>query len=201
MHPYVTDSDERIQVPVGIAFFSLLASWGVHIFFQAINYTPHWLIDVPAFAGFYGIFYKWFDNELWKVPLFRKIGLVKVPNIAGKWDGHLTSSFDDHQREIKAAIEIKQTWTKLQITLETETSVSRSETASILTKIPDTALLSYEYVNEPKPHARSGMQIHRGTAKHEYQVNNKYELFDGEYYNGRGRGNFGTLFFKRRARI
>ena len=103
-----------------------------------------------------------------------KIGLVKVPNIAGKWDGHLTSSFDDHPGEIKAAIEIKQTWTKLQITLETETSVSRSETASILTKIPDTALLSYEYVNEPKSHARSGMQIHRGTAKHEYQVNNKY---------------------------
>jgi hypothetical protein len=200
MHHYVTDSDERILVPFYLAFLSLPIAWGLHIFFQTIDNPFAWMLDVPSFGGLYLLFHNWFDKNLWKLPILRKIGLIKVPYIAGKWDGHILSSFDGHETSIKAAIEIKQTWTQLQVTLETENSVSRSETASILTKIPDCSMLSYEYVNEPKPHAISSMQMHRGTARHEYQLDNKHELLDGGYYTGRGRATFGTLYFKRRLR-
>ncbi|NOH04960.1 MAG: hypothetical protein HND47_24800 [Chloroflexi bacterium] len=197
MHPYATDSDERIKVLLGIAFVSLLASWGLHSLFLALNFTPHWLLDVPSFAGFYYMFLKWFDKNLWRKSFFQKIGLIKVPYIAGNWDGYINSSYDEHKSQISATIQIKQTWTEIRITLETDNSISRSETASIITKTPDMALISYEYINEPKSQATSSMQIHRGTARHEYQIVDTYEIFNGGYYTGRERGTFGSLYFKR----
>src|SRR5687768_13740226 len=101
MHPYVSDSDEVVRVPLWLAFLSLLAAWLLHAIILLMNFTPPYILDIPSFAGWYIIFYKLFDKVLWQWPFCRRIGLVKVPNLSGFWDGHIVSSFDDHSSEIK----------------------------------------------------------------------------------------------------
>jgi hypothetical protein len=55
--------------------------------------------------------------------------------------------------------------------------------------------LLYEYLNEPKPHAPSAMQIHRGHARLELAEDRS--SLSGQYFTGRGRQTFGTLVLQR----
>jgi len=197
MHTYITDSNERRLVPLFLAVLSILAAWGLHGLLETIHVSPPWWFDMPSLMGFYGLFYGAFDRWLWRVPAMRKVGLVKVPNISGRWKGYLTSSFNEHEKQCEACIDILQTWSHIRINLETETSRSYSLTASVLIETPNCVAISYEYVNEPKADAKATMHIHRGTARHTLCTVDGAEVFDGEYYTGRDRGTFGTLHFKR----
>jgi hypothetical protein len=197
MHTYVTDSDARRLVPLLLAALSVLASWGLFEIVKAIQITPPWWFDMPSLMGFYGLFYTVFDRWLWRAPIIRRIGLVKVPDLNGKWEGSTTSSFDEHRSHRAASIQILQTWTRIRIDLETADSRSCSQTAAIITKIPDCAIISYEYLNEPRADAVATMHAHRGTARHTLCIVDGTEVFDGEYYTGRDRATFGTLHFKR----
>lgn len=197
MHPYATDSDERNKVFLLLASLSICMSWLLHVFFQKINFTPPWWSDIPSFVGFYEILLFFFDKRLWKISLIRKIGLVKVPNLNGKWNGYILSSYDHHEKQIKATIEIFQTWTTIKIKLSTDNSVSYSQTASMLINPPDAAMLSYDYSNEPMSKAINTMNAHRGMARHNYAMTKEKETLDGEYFTGRGRMTHGLLFFIR----
>lgn len=197
MHPYVTDSGERRLVPLFLVILSIVAAWGLHETLDAIHLSPPWWFDMPSLMGFYSLFYSAFDRWLWRVSALRKIRLVKVPDIAGRWKGYTTSSFNEHQQQREASLEILQTWTRIRISLETEASRSYSLAAAILTENPHCIVISYEYVNEPKARASSTMHIHRGTARHTLFMIDDTEVFNGEYYTGRDRRTFGTLHFKR----
>jgi hypothetical protein len=197
MHPYATDSNERQKTLLGLATGSILMSWFLHTIFQLINFSPPWWSDIPSFVGFYGIFYNLFDKWLWKLKLFRTIGLVKTPIISGKWDGYTVSSYDHHEKRTKATIEVFQTWTEMRVKLVTSTSISSSQTASLITGNADCATLMYDYINEPKPNAVRTMHSHRGMARHEYVIKKDYETLDGSYFTGRDRATFGALFFKK----
>jgi hypothetical protein len=197
MHPYATDSDERQKVMLGLATISIFMSWLVHTMFQTINFSPPWWSDIPSFIGFYGIFLALFDKWLWKIKFFRQTGLVKTPILSGTWEGHIVSSYDDHEKQTKATIEVFQTWTEIRVKLVTNTSVSYSQTASLVTDNPDCTILSYDYINEPKPNAIKTMHSHRGMARHEHIITEGCETLDGSYFTGRDRKNFGALFFKR----
>lgn len=197
MHPYATDSDERNKVLLWLASLSICMSWLLHVFFQKINFTPPWWSDIPSFVGFYEMLLFFFDKWLWKISLIRKMGLVKVPNLSGKWDGTVLSSYNHHETQIKATIDIYQTWTKIKIKLSTDNSVSYSQTASVLIASPDAVILSYDYSNEPVSKAVKTMNAHRGMARHNYIVNKEKETLDGNYFTGRGRTTFGSLFFVR----
>lgn len=197
MHAYATDSMERAHILFCIAALSIIAAYGLHRIFFALNFIAPWWLEVPSPLGFYGIFYTAFDRWLWKWILFRKIGLVKVPELNGAWNGSLTSSFHEHSQQLKAEIRISQTWTQIRIVLETEASKSNSKIAAILTEDPDCIELSYEYLNEPRAKADKGMQTHRGTAHFIFRKTKDSESLKGEYYSGRDRQNYGTLEFKR----
>lgn len=197
MHPYVTDSNERRLVPLLLAALSMICSWGLYEILMLIQISPPWWFDMPSLMGFYGLFYAAFDKWLWRISFIRRIGLVKVPVLAGRWEGQVTSSFDEHQGQLEAVIQVHQTWTRIRIDLETKNSKSFSQTASIITEISDSALIAYDYLNEPKAHSTMTMHTHRGFARHTWCVVNGRETFDGEYYSGRDRGTFGTLHFKR----
>lgn len=197
MHPYVTDSDERNKILLWLAALSVCMSWLLHVFFQKINFIPPWWSDIPSFVGFYQIFLFFFEKHLWKISFIQKIGLVKVPNLNGKWDGYILSSYNHHKKQTKATIEIFQTWTKIKIKLSTENSVSYSQSASLLIDTPYAAVLSYDYSNEPVSNAVKTMNSHRGMARHNYVVSKEKETLDGDYYTGRGRATYGSLFFTR----
>jgi len=197
MHPYATDSDERKKILLWLATISIFMSWLLHIIFQTINFSPPWWSDIPSFVGFYEIFFLLFNKWLWKFNFFRKVGLVKTPILSGEWDGYTVSSHDNHEKQTKATIVVFQTWTEIRVKLVTSTSKSYSQTASIITNNPDCIVLSYDYINEPRPDALKTMHSHRGMATHEYVSNKEGETLDGNYFTGRDRKTFGALIFKR----
>ena len=196
MHTYTTDSSERKFVPLYIAGASILLTWGLNRILALAQLIIPWWIDAPSVTGFYSLLYTFFDKYLWKLRILRTIGIVKVPDLNGAWNGYVASSFDEHAKRYKATIRISQTWTRIVIILETNHSKSRSLIAAIVTEDSSGMILSYEYLNEPKLNAKHTMHVHRGTAR--LTLKSEGKVLEGEYYTGRDRQNFGILRFERR---
>jgi hypothetical protein len=195
MHPYAADSNERKIIPLYIAGASILVAWILNGTLEAIQLAVPWWIDAPSVIGFYGMLYALFDKVLWKKKIFRSIRVVKIPDLNGTWKGYLASSFDEHATRHDATIKIFQNWTRMSITLETAYSKSHSLIAGIITETSSEISLNYEYLNEPIADAKDTMHIHRGTARLAFYPEGK--VFEGEYYTGRDRRNFGLLKFER----
>lgn len=196
MHFYITDSVERERVPLYIAFISLLLAWALNKVNGFMPFTLPWWIDAPSVIGFYSLLYTIFNSYLWRWQILGKMGIVKIPNLNGTWNGYVTSSFDEHAIRYDATIRIIQNWTKISIILETNYSKSTSLIATIVTKDPSGIVLSYEYLNEPKADAKNTMHAHRGTASLTLRPDGN--TLEGEYYTGRDRQNFGILRFERK---
>ncbi len=168
-------------------------SWSFYKILNNYQLTLPWWIESPSVLFFYGLLFVGFDKWGWK--FFKKIGFVKTPNLNGEWKGHLKSSFSEHSSEIKATLQIFQTWTEIKILLSTNQSVSRSESASVVVNTPEGVYLSYQYINEPKSNTVNTMSIHHGTTR--LFLDKRENDLVGEYYSGRNRQNFGSLNFKR----
>lgn len=195
MHLYTTDSGERKFVPLYIAGVSVFAAWGLNRILGAMQFTLPWWIDAPSVIGFYGLLYAIFNKYLWRWRILRTMGVVRIPDLNGTWNGYVASSFDEHATKHDATFKIFQNWTRISIILETNYSKSSSLIAAIITEDPNGTVLSYEYLNEPMPNAKHTMHTHRGTARLTMQPNGK--VLEGEYYTGRDRQNFGVLGFER----
>lgn len=195
MHPYATDSNERRLVPLILAITSLLLAWILNRSLVGLNLTFPWWIDAPSVLGFYGLFYVLFDKHVWQLSLLQRIRLIRVPNLNGDWKGFIASSFDTHSTKHDARVNIRQSWTRIQITLETQNSRSNSLTASVITEDQKAIAISFEYVNEPKYDSEAGMQPHKGTSQ--LVLKPESATLEGQYYTGRGRQNFGVLSLAR----
>ncbi|KYK34928.1 MAG: hypothetical protein AYK18_13545 [Theionarchaea archaeon DG-70] len=197
MHPYATDSNEKKHIPFILVTISIPFAWLLNKMFlsEMLNLTSFWWLEAPSVFGFYGLFYAVFDKYLWRTSIFRKIGMVKIPDLNGIWKGYISSSFDSLETKQDATVEVRQSWTGICISLKTDNSKSRSLTASILTKDQNAILISYEYLNEPKYSAKATMHTHRGTCR--LILSSDRQELKGEYYTGRDRQNFGVLTFKR----
>lgn len=193
MHPYATDSQERLHILFLLAALSILVAWLFGQLITAAQITIPWWVDAPSVMGLYGIFYLLFNQFLWRFSFWRKIGLVKVPSFEGQWTGFLVSNYDSHETRHNVLVHIQQHWTNLCLTFETESSKSHSVVAAILTQDPFGKVLVYEYMNEPRSDAKFTMHTHRGTARLRYRSENRRELLEGEYYTGRDRQTHGTL--------
>ena len=192
MHPYATDSEERVHVVVVLALLSVAIMFGFHIVLSKTGIQWPWWLEAPSVWGIFGGLYKWFDKKMWKCRWWRKISLVKVPDLNGCWSVQgRSSTFDEN---FAGEVHIRQTWTRLSVTMETERSRSHSLTASLLLNQPEGITLSYEYRNEPKPNALCTMHAHRGTAVLRLRDEG---LLEGEYYSGRDRLNCGELRLRR----
>jgi len=195
MHPYSIDTKERRNIYFVLAIISIILSWILNRILLNCNVELPWWAESPSVLLFYSLTYTVFNKWGWKI--FNKIGLIKTPNISGNWTGHLQTSFDEHSSEIEANLTIFQNWTKIKIILKTEESTSRSETASIITDVPEGKYLNYQYINEPKSYSANTMHIHRGTTRLLYDDNE--ESLIGEYFTGRDRQNFGSFNFSKDA--
>lgn len=197
MHPYATDSSERRNIPLGIAIISILSAWILNklLLDDFLNLTSLWWLEAPSLCGFYGLFYTIFDKYLWRARILRKFGLIKIPDLNGNWKGCISSSFESHEREHDAIIEIIQSWTRVSINLRTCYSESHSLSGIILTEDQNAIIISYEYLNEPKYNTLDTLHMHRGTCQLTLSPNR--QEFSGNYYTGRDRQNFGTLCLKK----
>ncbi len=195
MHSYSIDIDERKNILLILSVASIIFSWGFYKIIEYYQFLLPWWAQSPSVVLLYGLFFLVFDRYLWQYS--KKIGLVKTPNINGVWNGSLKSSFDNHSSEVKATLKIFQTWTRIKILLETDQSLSHSETVSMVVGAPEGKYLNYQYINEPKSDVIESMDIHRGTVR--LIFNEKKNALEGEYYSGRGRQNFGSLYFVRNS--
>lgn len=193
MHPYSIDTEERKNILLFLAVISIVFSWSFYKILGYYQFSLPWWVESPSVLFFYGLLFVIFDKWLWQY--LRKINFVKTPNLNGEWAGNLKSSFDSHSAEVKATLKIFQTWTKIKILLTTDRSSSHSESASIVIDAPEGKYLSYQYINDPKSNAVETMSIHRGTVR--LIFDEKKNALEGEYYSGRGRQNFGSLYFIR----
>lgn len=139
-----------------------------------------------------------FKAYLWKYRLFTG-WLVYVPDLNGKWSGHISSNWIDPKTKkpiptISVEATIKQTLTTLTIDMETEEMISKSVSAD---PCPDThrgvCELSYIYESVPKATVRERSQIHYGAA----QLNtNGRDRLRGNYWTDRE--TTGTISLKRK---
>ena len=165
MHPYATDSNERKTIPFVLAGLALAAAWGLSWLLRALNITIPWWLDAPSAFAFYVFLYGLFERKLWRLPILRKLGVIQVPHLEGRWEGHITTSFDEHATRHNVEVQIDQSWAELMVRLNGKDSKSHSLTASLSTVGPEGPILSYQYRNEPLPSAKETMQIHYGTAR------------------------------------
>ena len=186
LHSY--ESEERGRVTVALFAVSILLVWLMDMALSATSFDPQWWLSVPSFGGFYAVLYWLFDNHVWRWRLWRRAGLLKVPDLNGNWAGSVVSSYGNGSVH-EVTISIVQRWSKLLVRFETEHSQSHSISGAL--KVADVANpeLSYLYINLPKPSARGTMDIHRGTATLEL----KGTVLEGDYYTGRGRMTYGSI--------
>jgi hypothetical protein len=194
MHGYSTDSDERRVVPLLLAFLAISLAWLSSKLLVIIHLPVPWWVDAPSLMAFYGVLYTFFDRYLWRNGLVSKLGLVRIPNLAGRWHGYLISSFDGHAKRHDLMINIFQSWTQITVFLTTATSMSRSSAAMIQVEDPEGVALIYQYQNQPLADAIRTMHMHYGTAM--LRVSDDGCLA-GDYYAGRDRRTFGRICCRR----
>lgn len=187
MHSY--DVTGRGRVVAALTVASLVIVWLLHIGLSAIDFEPQWWLSVPSFAGAYSALHWLFDRYVWRLGLFRTVGLVTVPDLGGRWRGEVQSSYQPDGTPISVSVSILQRWSRVSISLETEQSRSRSVAATFRTEDVPRPELSYMYVNEPRGDAPDTMHMHRGTVILEATG----DFLEGDYYTGRDRREIGTL--------
>jgi len=196
MHPYSVDSSEHRVVPFFLAALGILAALALSEALAWLNWTVPWWFDAPAAMGCYSLIYVTFDQYLWRIPVLHSLGVIKTPWLAGRWSVEIESSFGERGDKHSADAEIRQTWARIVIALETPYSRSHSTVAGIVPDAPSGPLVTYEYLNEPKSSAESGMHMHRGVAR--LRLTGDGRVLEGEYYSGRDRQNHGSLRLERR---
>jgi len=194
MHGYSTDASERRVVPLLLALLAIALAWASSKFLTVIHLSIPWWLDAPSSMGFYGALYTLFDRYLWRSSFVHRLGLVRVPNLEGRWRGYLITSYDGHAKRYPLMINIFQSWTQIIVYLITPMSMSRSSTAVIQMDDPEGAALIYQYQNQPLADAMKTMHMHYGTAM--LRVSNGGCL-TGDYYAGRDRRTFGRICCKR----
>lgn len=141
----------------------------------------------------FGIVYFVFDRWAWRLPLLARV--ARIPNLQGTWavTGR-TNGADGQARDWSGTARITQTWSQIAISIETETSRSRSGMAALECDPGHGFRIIYGYANEPKG-TGAELYSHRGTC----QVVFSEDLSAGEatYFNDHQRRTFGTMTWKR----
>jgi hypothetical protein len=195
VHPYSTDSSERETLPLYLAGAAIASALALGWILAILKWLPPAWIDAPSTIAFYGLYYQLFRVWIWKWPLLRVFGIVKIPNLSGEWDGYVITTYDELHGKHSVHVSIQQSWTDMRVILKTPYSQSTSLIGAILTR--DLVMLSYEYLNEPLPGAVGTMHAHRGSAR--LTLSDNGTALDGDYYTGRDRTNYGSLSLKKQA--
>ncbi|MDV3627812.1 hypothetical protein CMU78_05925 [Elizabethkingia anophelis] len=146
------------------------------------------------------------NNCLWKTKFFK--WLVNIPNLNGRYEGELISTFTDQQNPIntkkKCIVEIKQTASKIKLHIffgdvitNTQTSQANSISEEIIEQSNGIFEIFYIYSNNANS-IQTQLNNHIGTCSLKYFSDIK--VLDGEYYNQRGfKGNIRVQFTQRKT--
>lgn len=176
--------------------------WVAILFLKGIAEPVDAIKEIPAAAGYVGIFATIFAEWLWKITWLQG-WLVLTPNLNGTWEGELISTWEDPQTgttppPIKAFLVIRQSLLKTSCVLMTKESKSWSRAVTIQTA-PDGALkiLEFTYSNSPKPTVQHRSKAHDGACSLEI-IANKTSKLQGKYWTERATTGEMDLKFKTR---
>lgn len=174
---------ERLIYYLAAATFSLM---------PLVTTLKGWLgvgVAVSSFTLF-SLLFAAFDRYVWRLAPIRR--LFGLPDLNGKWlcvgsqidaDGNVT-------KEWQATVTIKQTWSRLCIALQTDSSRSRSGPASIEFDEGHGYRLLYTYRNDPVP-GQKPLVPHQGTC--ELIFTDDCASAEGVYFNDHNRQSFGRM--------
>src|SRR5260370_25003573 len=117
MHGYSTDSSERRIVPLSLALLAIALAWVTSKSLATAHLSLPWWADAPSSMAFYGVLYTLFDRDPWRSSLVHRLGLVRIPNLTGRWHGSLITSFDGHVMRHDRLINLFQTSTQIVVYL------------------------------------------------------------------------------------
>lgn len=190
MHDYSVDTKDRIKIIAILGILSVTIK--ILINEQIKKYAP--FIEPVDTLFIFSALFSLYNFFLWKLAKFIPF-LGYTPNFNGTYEGELFSSHHNYKEPIPAQVTVKQTWTKMLITLKTGTSKSCSKTGSIVTKTKCDPTLLYFYQNDPNVDSDKSMEIHYGTCEHTWDKDKN--SFNASYYSGRGRKTDGIIKLKK----
>ena len=181
MHDYSKPTAPIDCIYFFLVLLSIIISMAISYYLRHLSANNFKGYLILIFAGtpltIYGVLFWSFDRFLWKVPFIND--LIKIPNLKGDYEGILESSYSKFESPKKFSLKIEQTFRKIIIIFKTESSESKSMSA-FLKKEGDTALLIYNYQNEPTAVEKATLTEHKGTAWLKFNL--KKNTFEGKYY-------------------
>lgn len=194
MHEYTIDSGERRSITITLALLGVPAAYVLAWVLDAAGLSSLWWLDVPAAVGFGGLFYTVFDRWVWCWKPLSRLGIVRTPDLRGRWRGEIKSLNAPHSAPTTAEFRVEQTWTRMCISMTGPQSRSKSVVAAITVDTPEPELV-YTYHNIPNADAVATMEQHFGTASH--RLTDEGRRLNGEYFTGRGRTTYGIVTLQR----
>lgn len=158
------------------------------------------LISIPSVPTIYAFLFWIFDKWVWKLSVFKHLGIIVADDLNGRWVGIVRTSWRDPQGQdpgdIPTELIIKQTATSIKIwgKFNQSRSVSIHEHFGRNDLLDQTALY-YFYRNDPAYNAVQTMAMHEGSAMLAYDK--ARDTLTGYYYSGRDRNNHGIITVKR----
>ena len=195
MHSYLIDEEIKKRYFLISISLATLSGW---LFSRILLYLPFsipWWVETPSVLGFFGLYLWLLENHLWNKWPFKHLAWFNIPDLNGNWNVSITSSYQNFEIVTQAKAVIRQTASLLCISLETENSRSYSTSGCLLkTERLNSFELTYQYINQTKSNAIATMENHSGTTWLTIQND---RLIEGDYYNGRGRLQYGKIRFSR----
>jgi hypothetical protein len=144
-------------------------------------------------AALFMFFFYAFDRFFWRLPGVSNV--MGIPYLAGTWliTGK-TDGADGVPREWQGEARIQQTWSQIAISLETESSRSRSAMASLERDPGHGFRVIFGYSNTPKD-TTDELRSHQGTC--EVVFSQDLETAEATYFNDHQRRTCGTMEWKR----
>lgn len=142
---YSVSNDQRQKFYYVFAFISIALS----SLFRLIPYEYINKITIPTGFAIYGILVMIFDKYLWKWRYMAS--LTKIPNLNGIWKG-INTMTDGTNEDLK--VTIIQTWSKIDIIVTTNETISNVTSASI--GIENGKVITFKYTYTIKPKKRAG---------------------------------------------
>lgn len=197
MHPYLTPSEIRLRVYIIASIAAVLSAWLLAQFISMTRFEIPWYVETPSVIGFLGLYLLLHDRLLWRIWPLRVIPWMQIPNLNGSWDAFIRSSHEGFESSGVGTASIRQSYSKISVSLEFPLSTSRSQSASLFRDdVMSPFELLYHYQSDPRPEAPSTMEIHQGTTR--LSLTDEASVLAGDYYTGRGRLNFGSIEFRRK---
>jgi hypothetical protein len=161
---YSIDTDPRPKVHFWLATLSLLVSLAIPALVQSITQR----VIVPSAFALYGGLIVLYDRYLWRIRPFSYA--AAVPNIGGKYEGtvEILGTMGEAARELPVRAVVTQTWSKIEVVVESERTLSNVVMCGFLVDNPQRPHLVFTYlVRERVPH---GTENRFGEGTQELQI-------------------------------